>query len=527
MPRLIKSSFGSFRKILTLLPTFSCLIITILLTACGGGNTSNATGGDGGGTVSTTKDIIAFSFTQTVNSSLPADAVGTISGNNISVVLPYSVSRSSLIATFSTSGTVVKVGSTSQSCSVTANNFNSPVPYTVTAEDGSTKTYTVTVSNSASSSKDITAFSILGISGTISGTSIAVTVPNGTNLAALTATFSTSGQTVKVSGAIQTSGISANNFTVPVTYLVTAADASTKSYTVTVTAAPPVSGNFIADYTVAKDSVLRAIPDSFINTARTTLHVAYNHTSHGTHVSYGIYGLQNFKAGDSTKFAVTSNSAANPAKLDFKDNQIGGAYSDLSQADANWATWRDQVRTYLDNPANTAINVMMWSWCDITGHSVSNYLSSMQTMINEYGQGGSKIGTGTGKTRTTPVTFIFMTGHANGNANTGAGNPKEQAKLITDYCTAHGYYCIDYYSIDSHAMNDTYYEDVNDDATSTTYGDNFYLNWQNSHPLGTDWYENRNGPGGTVAFGEHNTQHITANRKAFAFWWVLARIAGY
>ncbi len=379
-----------------------------------------------------------------------------------------------------------------------------------------------------SSAKDITAYSILGISGTISGTNISLTVPNGTSLTALIATFTTTGQTVRVGSTVQTSWTTANNFTNSVTYTVTAEDSSTKSYIVTVTAAsPPVAGKYVADYTVTKDSVLRVIPNSYINTARTTLHIAYNHTSHGTHVSYGAYGLPGFKSGDATKFGITSNTAADPNKLDFKDNQIGGAYSDLSQADSNWATWRDQVRTYLDNAANANINVMMWSWCDISGHSVSNYLSSMQTLINEYGVGGSKIGTGTGKTRTTPVTFIFFTGHANGNANTGAGNPKEQAKLITDYCTAHGYFCIDYYSIDSHAMNDTYYEDVNDDAYSTTYGGNFYQDWQTAHTLGTDWYQNRTSPGGSVSYGQHNSQHITANRKGFAFWWVLARIAGW
>ena len=25
----------------------------------------------------------------------------------------------------------------------------------------------------------------------------------------------------------------------------------------------------------------------------------------------------------------------------------------------------------------------------------------------------------------------------------------------------------------------------------------------------------------------HNSQHITANRKAYAMWWILARIAGW
>lgn len=286
---------------------------------------------------------------------------------------------------------------------------------------------------------------------------------------------------------------------------------------------------FVADHTVAKDSVLRAIPDNYINTARTTLHVAYNHTSHGTQLSYGVYGLPGFKVGDSTKFGVTCNAAtADPNKLDIRDRQISGAFADLSTADANWGTWRDQVRTYLDDDDNAHINVMIWSWCDIAGHNVTSYLSSMQTLIDEYGEGGSKIGTGTGKTRTLPVTFIFMTGHANGNNNVGPGKPRDQARLITDYCTANGYYCVDYYSIDSHAMDGTYYEDVNDNAVSTLYGGNFYQDWQDDHTLGTDWYYNRQTPGGTVNCTDgHTTQHITGNRKAFAFWWVLARIAGY
>ncbi|MBU1424773.1 MAG: hypothetical protein KKH12_11800, partial [Gammaproteobacteria bacterium] len=122
---------------------------------------------------------------------------------------------------------------------------------------------------------------------------------------------------------------------------------------------------------------------------------------------------------------------------------------------------------------------------------------------------------------------IFMTGHANAGANTGTGNPRDQATLITDYCNTHSYYCIDYYSIDTHAMDDTYYEDTGDNGDSANYGGNFYQDWQDSHTLGVGWYQNRETPGGSVTYGVHNTQHITANRKAFAFWWVLARIAGY
>lgn len=234
-----------------------------------------------------------------------------------------------------------------------------------------------------------------------------------------------------------------------------------------------VKGTFIADYTIAKESVLRAIPDSYINTARTTLRVSYNHTSHGTHVSYGAYGLPGYKAGDDVKFAV-SNSSIDPAKL-YLDDDYG---MDLSTTgDLDWPGWRDTVRAYLDDSANAVINVVMWSWCDIAGHDIPEYLASMEILIEEYGTGGTKIGTGSGQ-RAKAVTFIFMTGHANGGeGNLGAGNPKDQAKLIVDYCKENGYFCIDYWSIDTHAMDDTYYEDANDDAVSTTYGGNFFLDW--------------------------------------------------
>jgi hypothetical protein len=59
--------------------------------------------------------------------------------------VPYETNVTALVGTFTTSGTSVYVGSTAQVSGETANNFTSPVVYTVTAEDGSTVAYTVTV----------------------------------------------------------------------------------------------------------------------------------------------------------------------------------------------------------------------------------------------------------------------------------------------------------------------------------------------------------------------------------------------
>lgn len=278
---------------------------------------------------------------------------------------------------------------------------------------------------------------------------------------------------------------------------------------------------FIAGSTVATEEVLRNIPAEYINKARNELHVAYQHTSHGTHVSYGLFGLQDYKSGDNFLFGITNRDAQN-GKLDFNDNVLG--FPDLSQS--NESGFIQATRNYLDDPDNAEINVIMWSWCSITGHDVAgNYLPGMEYLIEEYGIGGSKIGTGAGK-RENPVTFIFMTGHAEGN-NVGDGRPKNQAQLITDYCNLYHQFCLDYYSIDTHDMDGNYWEDTDDNGGSTEYGGNFYQDFQDAHDVGNGYYLNRNSPGGEAECGNHNDQHITANRKAYAMWYILARIAGW
>ena len=286
---------------------------------------------------------------------------------------------------------------------------------------------------------------------------------------------------------------------------------------------------FIADYSVAKESVLRSIPQEYIITARTTLYIAYQHTSHGTHVSRGMFGLQDYKDGDQSLFGITNNSPTTD-KLDFRDYALSSyaeSGTDASDLSRNETAFIQATRNYLDDPVNAEINVVMWSWCNIAGHNVSdNYLPGMETLISEYGVNGTKIGTGSGQ-RETPVIFIFMTGHANANNNVGDGKPKNQAELITEYCDTNKQFCLDYYSIDTHDMDDNYWKDTGDDGNSTLYGGNFYKDWQNSHTLGVDWFENKQTPGGSVGYGAHNSQHITANRKVYAMWWILARIAGW
>ncbi len=109
----------------------------------------------------------------------------------------------------------------------------------VTAQDGvTTVTYTVTINAAPlSTTKAITAFSFSSGTGVINESShtITVNVPNGTDVTALVATFTTTGAGVSISEISQVSATTADDFTTSKTYRVTAANGTAQDYIVTVT----------------------------------------------------------------------------------------------------------------------------------------------------------------------------------------------------------------------------------------------------------------------------------------------------
>ncbi len=93
--------------------------------------------------LSSEKEITDFRF----NVINPA-AIGMINGDEITIELPNNINVANLVATFAHSAkSNVSVGDTAQQNGVSINDFTSPVIYTVTAEDGSTKNFTVRLSS--------------------------------------------------------------------------------------------------------------------------------------------------------------------------------------------------------------------------------------------------------------------------------------------------------------------------------------------------------------------------------------------
>lgn len=158
-------------------------------------------------------------------------------GSTISMTLPYGTSLSNLTANYITTGVSVSVNNKTQQSGSSTNNFTNPLVYEVTAEDGTTKDYTVTVNVAPSSAKEITQFSLLGRNADINQSThnITLLLPYGTPLNDLIANFTITGESVTVAGIKQTSKITYNNFTNPLSYVVYAADGTSQPYTVTVT----------------------------------------------------------------------------------------------------------------------------------------------------------------------------------------------------------------------------------------------------------------------------------------------------
>ena len=115
---------------------FAVAALALALTGCSGGGGGG--GGSGGGGQAAAKAITSFALT---------GMAGIIDETNktIVVTMPPGAIVTALVPTFTATGASVTVGASTQSSGVTANDFSNPVVYTVTASDGTTADYTVSV----------------------------------------------------------------------------------------------------------------------------------------------------------------------------------------------------------------------------------------------------------------------------------------------------------------------------------------------------------------------------------------------
>lgn len=254
---------------------------------------------------------------------------------------------------------------------------------------------------------------------------------------------------------------------------------------------------------------LNQIPRAAIEQAKAKLHIAYGHTSHGSQLTTGMTGLVNFANGGGLGLSLPDNifawnNGGSGGALDLHDRAMAG---DVGY----YPDWVNNTRSYLNNPANSDVNVIIWSWCGQASSYTEQemrdrYLLPMNQLEQEYPN----------------VTFVYMTGHADGTGETG--NLHLRNRQIRAYCQANYKVLYDFYDIECYDPDGNYYGDklVNDncDYDSDSNGSrdaNWAENWQNTHTEGVDWY----------TCSSAHSKPLNANRKAYAAWWLWATLGGW
>lgn len=272
----------------------------------------------------------------------------------------------------------------------------------------------------------------------------------------------------------------------------------------------------IADHRAVNLLRLGKIPESAVVKAKKNLHIGYGHTSHGSQITDGMSGLVDFANHGGlgipyTKDLFAWNRGGTYYALDLQ--QGAGYQKGPLRLDCGYSGWDKETRDFLDDPKNSNINVIMWAWCgQVSGMTdnkmITHYLSPMNQLEKDYPH----------------VTFIYMTGHLSHNGTGPNENTHLRNEQIRAFCRDNGKWLFDFADIESYNPDGEYYGNrkTNDACDYDSDGNgsldaNWALEWQNNPKNKGKWF----------ACKSAHTQPVNANQKAWAFWWLLARIAGW
>ena len=251
---------------------------------------------------------------------------------------------------------------------------------------------------------------------------------------------------------------------------------------------------------------IEKVPRYWIEQAKQlTFH--YAHTSHGGQITSG---LDVFEGVDSYySFARRGSTSEglppveDPLALRMYDGNPPETYIN---PDDYWdgEPGKNRTRAVADTGN---YNFSMWSWC---GQQSSNSETTTQRYIDTMNQF---------EVEYPNMRFIYMTGHTDGTGEDG--NLNQRNDQIRDYCIANDKVLFDFADIESYDPDGNYYLDLDCDDNCDYWIEGILHNWSN------EWCAANPESDLCVSCYCAHSQLLNCNMKARAFWWMMARLAGW
>ena len=238
------------------------------------------------------------------------------------------------------------------------------------------------------------------------------------------------------------------------------------------------------------------IPQEAIKKAKKQFKAAYGHTSHGSQVVSGMEALMKANA------LYSFNKYGTDGAFSFWDTTPKGDLGNPSRT-----KWADRTREFLKGYGEDR-NLIIWSWggqaANASEKDMRTYLELMTGLEKEFPN----------------VKFVYMTGHLDGNGpNSTLSKRNEQ---IREYCRKNRKILFDFADIESYDPDGKVnYMQLNGWDNCDYEFDNKVRNWAD------EWLMKNPKHQFALPQSSAHSKPLSAALKGRAFWWMLARLAGW